>query len=34
MDSPDGMAAEKRMEWQSEAKSFQNIAAYNWTFGF
>lgn len=34
MDSPHGWPAEQWMEWQSEAKSFQNIAAYNWTFNF
>jgi putative ABC transport system permease protein len=34
MDSPRGWPAEQWLEWQREAKSFQNIAAYNWTFNF
>jgi putative ABC transport system permease protein len=34
MDSPRGWPAEQWMEWQREAKSFQGIAAYNWTFNF
>lgn len=34
MDSPRGWAAEQWMDWQKEAKSFQGIAAYNWTFNF
>lgn len=34
MDSPRGWAAEQWMEWNREAKSFDGIAAYNWTFNF
>ena len=34
MDSPRGWAAQQWMEWQKEAKSFQGIAAYDWTFNF
>lgn len=34
MESPRGWAAQQWMEWQTEAKSFQGIAAYNWTFNF
>src|SRR5438067_97764 len=34
MDSPRGWPAEQWMEWQKEAKSFQGIAAYDWTFNF
>ncbi len=34
MDSPRGWAAQQWMEWQKEAKSFDGIAAYNWTFNF
>ena len=34
MESPRGWAAEQWTEWQKEAKSFQGIAAYNWTFNF
>lgn len=34
MDSPRGWAAQQWMEWQKEAKSFQGIAGYNWTFNF
>src|SRR3954454_19122381 len=31
MDSPRGWAAEQWMEWDREAKSFDGIAAYDWT---
>ena len=34
MDSPRGWAAQQWMEWQKESKSFQGIAAYDWTFNF
>lgn len=34
MDSPRGWAAEQWMEWNKEAKSFNGIAAYDWTFNF
>jgi putative ABC transport system permease protein len=34
MDSPRGWAAQQWMEWQTGAKSFQGIAAYDWTFNF
>ena len=34
MDSPRGWAAEQWMEWGREAKSFDGIAAYDWTFNF
>ncbi len=34
MDSTRGWAAQQWMEWQKEAKSFQGIAAYDWTFNF
>ena len=34
MESPRGWAAEQWLEWQKEAKSFQGIAAYDWTFNF
>ena len=34
MDSPRGWAAQQWMDWQKEAKSFQGIAAYDWTFNF
>jgi putative ABC transport system permease protein len=34
MDSPRGWAAQQWMEWQKEAKSFDGIAAYGWTFNF
>jgi len=34
MDSPRGWAAQQWMEWQQEAKSFDRIAAYDWTFNF
>ena len=33
MDSPRGWAAQQWMEW-GEAKSFEGIAAYDWTFNF
>ena len=34
MDSPRGWAAQQWMDWQREAKSFDGIAAYGWTFNF
>lgn len=34
MESPRGWAAEQWLEWQKETKSFQGIAAYDWTFNF
>src|SRR5947199_414481 len=34
MDSPRGWPAQQWMEWQREAKAFQGIAAYDWTFNF
>ena len=34
MDSPRGWLAQQWMEWQKEAKSFEGIAAYDWTFNF
>ena len=34
IDSPRGWAAQQWMEWQKEAKSFDGIAAYGWTFNF
>ena len=34
MDSPRGWAAQQWMEWQKEAKSFDGIAGYDWTFNF
>ena len=34
LDSPRGWPAEQWMEWQKEAKSFEGIAAYGWTFNF
>ena len=34
MDSPRGWAAEQWVEWQKEAKSFEGIVAYDWTFNF
>lgn len=34
MDSPRGWAAQQWMEWQKEAKSFDGIGAYDWTFNF
>jgi len=34
MDSPRGWAAEQWLEWQKEAKSFEGIAVYDWTFNF
>ena len=33
-DSPRGWPAQQWMEWQKEAKSFEGIAAYGWTFNF
>jgi putative ABC transport system permease protein len=34
MDGPRAWPAEQWTEWQEEAKSFEGIAAYNWTFNF
>lgn len=34
MDSPRGWPAQQWQEWQKEMKSFQGIAAYDWTFNF
>src|ERR1700676_3437620 len=34
MDSPRGWAAEQWLEWNRGAKSFDGIAAYDWTFNF
>lgn len=34
MESPRGWAAQQWMAWSQEAKSFQGIAAYDWTFNF
>jgi putative ABC transport system permease protein len=34
MDSPRGWAAQQWMDWQKDAKSFEGIAAYDWTFNF
>lgn len=34
IDSPRGWAAQQWMDWQKDAKSFQGIAAYDWTFNF
>jgi len=34
MDSPRGWPAKQWQEWQKEGKSFQGIAAYDWTFNF
>jgi putative ABC transport system permease protein len=34
MDSPRGWPSQQWMAWQEEAKSFQGIAAYDWTFNF
>jgi putative ABC transport system permease protein len=34
MDSPRGWPAQQWMEWQKETKSFEGIAAYDWTFNF
>jgi putative ABC transport system permease protein len=33
-DDPRGWAAQQWMEWQKQAKSFSEIAAYGWTFNF
>src|SRR5580700_951829 len=33
-EDPRGWAAQQWMEWQREAKSFEGIAAYGWTFNF
>ena len=33
-ESPRGWPAQQWMEWQKEAKSFEGIAAYGWTFNF
>jgi len=34
MDGPREWAAQQWTEWQKEAKSFERIAAYGWTFNF
>src|SRR5499427_3072191 len=34
MESRRGWPAEQWLEWQKEAKSFEGIAAYDWTFNF
>jgi putative ABC transport system permease protein len=34
MESPRGWAAQQWLEWQKEARSFEGIAAYGWTFNF
>src|SRR5436305_1622165 len=34
MDSPRGWAAQQWLGWGKEAKSFDGVAAYNWTFNF
>jgi predicted permease len=34
MDNPRGWAAQQWLEWNKEAKSFQGIAPYGWTFNF
>ena len=34
MAQPRGWAAAQWMEWQKEAKSFESIAAYDWSFNF
>jgi putative ABC transport system permease protein len=34
MTGPQECAAAHWMEWQKEAKSFESIAAYNWSFNF
>jgi len=34
MASPRGWPAQQWQEWQKESKSFQGIAAYDWTFNF
>ncbi len=34
MESPRGWAAQQWMEWRKEGKSFEGIAAYDWTFNF
>jgi putative ABC transport system permease protein len=33
-ESPRGWPAQQWMDWQKEAKSFEGIAAYGWTFNF
>ena len=33
-ENPRGWAAQQWMDWQKEAKSFEGIAAYGWTFNF
>ncbi len=33
-ENPRGWPAQQWMEWQKEAKSFEGIAAYGWTFNF
>jgi putative ABC transport system permease protein len=34
MESPQGWAPLQWMSWQKEAKSFESVAAYAWTFNF
>ncbi len=34
MDGPHDWAAEQWIDWQKQARSFQGIAAYGWTFNF
>jgi len=34
MDSPRGWPSQQWQDWQNEAKSFEGIAAYDWTFNF
>jgi putative ABC transport system permease protein len=34
MERPRGWAAQQWMDWQKEGKSFQGIAAYDWSFNF
>ena len=34
MESPQGWAPLQWMSWQKEAKSFESVAAYGWTFNF
>jgi putative ABC transport system permease protein len=34
LESPHGWPSQQWMEWQKETKSFQGIAAYDWTFNF
>src|ERR1700678_3003962 len=34
MDSPRAWAAQQWLDWQKEAKSFDGVAGYDWTFNF